>query len=73
MMSTFIDFSKTSGYCIGFSHGLIQTEPKSGSPTIHKNISSFKKLESQHQKWELRAANQQLVRALFSNASCTYI
>ena len=38
--------------------------PKSGSPTIQKNITSFKKWESQHQKWEFRTANQQLVRAL---------
>ena len=38
--------------------------PKSGSPTIQQNIASFKKLDSQHQKWEFRTANQQLVRAL---------
>ena len=38
--------------------------PKSGSPTIQKNIASFIKWESQHQKWEFRTAKQQLVRAL---------
>ena len=40
--------------------------PKSGSPTIQKNIASFKKWESQLQKWEFRTANHQLVRALIN-------
>ena len=39
--------------------------PKSGSPTIQKNTTSFKKMESKHQKWEFKSANQQSVRALF--------
>ena len=40
--------------------------PKSGSPTIQKNIASLKKIGVPAKKWKFRTASQQLVRALES-------
>ena len=40
------------------------TFPESGSPTIQKNIASFKIIGVPAKKWEFRTANQQLVKAL---------
>ena len=46
---------------------------KRWSPTIQKNIASLKKLESQHQRWDFRTANQLLVRALDMKAGWSKI